>query len=401
MSKREGTGPEASMSMQNQVERPIHPPDDPRKGRRLPRQPGPEPSRWTLVWAIVLGTSVFPLGIGLMTVVGLGVVRELPSWAISYSSLLLLVLPAMGIAAVFRNRLLGFAVGFWVWPVLLFSGIPLFFPGERSGAMVSGASWLASVGGEDFERAAAQSVQRLADSLGEGSQLAVPPPEEAEPLQAFLRPLFDEEDGAGLEEKVFLPYEGSDRERKVAVILEGPNGQSEEVWMLFDTGATMTTVHPDVLRRLGVSNGPSNPVMRFQTANGERRDSVALLDTVWMAGLGVDGVSVASCESCATEGSVGLLGLNVSGQFQVTLDPARRVIVLIPNSATPDRQIDVSPWLELEGTFRELGGWPGGSGCGPGEHGCTSHSGRSIGRLMRWGRVHRKRRSHSLRRLSA
>ena len=289
-----------------------------------------------------------------MTLVGLGVIRELPSWAISYSSLLLLVLPSMGIAAVFKNRLLGFAVAFWVWPVLLFSGIPLFFPGERSGAMVSGAAWLASVGGEDLERAAAQSVQRLADSLGEGSQLAVAPPEEAEPLQAFLRPLFEEED-RGMEEKVYLPYEGSDRERKVSVILEGPNGQTEEVWMLFDTGATMTTVHPEVLERLGVPNTPSNPVMRFQTANGERRDAVALLETVWMAGLGVEGVSVASCVSCATEGSVGLLGLNVSGQFQVTLDPSRRVIVLVPNSATPDRQIDVSPWLELEGTFRSWG----------------------------------------------
>ena len=117
----------------------------------------------------------------------------------------------------------------------------------------------------------------------------------------------------------------------------------------------MTTVHPDVLERLGLPVRPSNPVMRFQTANGERQDSVTVLEKVWMAGLGVEGVSVASCTSCATEGSVGLLGLNVSGQFQVTLDPARRVIVLVPNTATPDRQIDVSPWLELEGHFRSWG----------------------------------------------
>jgi hypothetical protein len=49
------------------------------------------------------------------------------------------------------------------------------------------------------------------------------------------------------------------------------------------------------------------------------------------------------------------LGLNVSGQFQVTLDPARRVIVLVPNTATPDRQIDVSPWVDLDGHFRSWG----------------------------------------------
>jgi hypothetical protein len=218
--------------------------------------------------------------------------------------------------------------------------------------LVSGAAWLASIGGSDLERRAAFSAQRLAASLGEGSRLATKPPDQAEVVEAFLRPIFKEEGADSDGERVYLPYEGSDRERKVSVILEGTDGRTEEVWMLFDTGATLTTVHPDVLERLGVLPDSSNPVMRFQTANGERKDSVALLDGVWMAGLGVEGVSVASCISCATDGTSGLLGLNVSGQFQVTLDPAKRVIILVPNSMPPDRQIDVSPWVDLDGRFR-------------------------------------------------
>jgi hypothetical protein len=36
----------------------------------------------------------------------------------------------------------------------------------------------------------------------------------------------------------------------------------------------------------------------------------------------------------------------------VTLDPARRVIILVPNQAVPDRHIDVSPWVDLDGNFR-------------------------------------------------
>lgn len=287
-----------------------------------------------------------------MTLTGLGVIRELPNWAISSSSLLLILLPTMGIAALFKNRLFGFALALWIWPPALFAGLPLYFPGERGDAMVSGAAWLASIGGTQLEIRAAHSVQRLADAFGDGTQLASLPAEEAESVQAFMHPIFKDDGSDPMGEQVFLPYEGSDRERKVAVTLEGPNGQTEDVWMLFDTGATLTTVHPDVLRRLGVEPTASNPIMRFQTANGERKDAVTLLHRVWMSGLGVEGVSVAACTTCATEGTVGLLGLNVSGQFQVTLDPTRRVIILVPNQAVPDRQIDVSPWVELDGNFR-------------------------------------------------
>jgi hypothetical protein len=352
MSNREGTGPEASMSIQYQVERSKTPPDSPFKQAHPSRKGRQDPSPWNVLWAIILGMSMIPLGMALMAMTGLGIIRELPNWAISSSSLLLIILPTMGIAALFKNRLLGFSVALWIWPTSLFLGLPLYFPGERGDAMVSGAAWLASVGGSNLEQRAAQSARRFADSLGEGTVLGTRPPDEAEVVQAFVHPIFKDDGSDPMGEQVFLPYEGSDRERKVAVTLEGANGQTEDVWMLFDTGATLTTVHPDVLRRLGALPDSSNPVMSFQTANGTRKDSVALLNRVWMAGLGVEGVSVASCVQCATDGTVGLLGLNVSGQFQVTLDPSRRVIILVPNEAVPDRQIDVSPWVDLDGNFR-------------------------------------------------
>lgn len=340
------------MSIQYQVERSKTPPEPFSNQAPAPRKGGVDPSSWNRLWAVLLGTSLLPLGLILMALTGLGVIRELPNWAISSSSLLLILLPTMGIAALFKNRLFGFALALWIWPTSLFVGLPLYFPGERGDAMVSGAAWLASIGGTNLELRAARSVQRLADALGEGTELASLPAKNAESVQAFLHPIFRDDGSDPMGEQVFLPYEGSDRERKVAVTLEGPNGQTEEVWMLFDTGATLTTVHPDVLRRLGAEPTASNPIMRFQTANGERKDSVSLLDRVWMSGLGVEGVSVASCTRCATGGTVGLLGLNVSGQFQVTLDPARRVIILVPNNAVPDRQIDVSPWVDLDGNFR-------------------------------------------------
>ena len=43
----------------------------------------------------------------------------------------------------------------------------------------------------------------------------------------------------------------------------------------------------------------------------------------------------------------------MTGQFQVTLDSKRQVIALVPHETASDRQIDVSPWVELRGVFEK------------------------------------------------
>ena len=53
--------------------------------------------------------------------------------------------------------------------------------------------------------------------------------------------------------------------------------------------------------------------------------------------------------ACASEDSAGLLGLNVSGQFTVTVDPDLHELTLKPRTGDPDRQLDMSKWLEIEG----------------------------------------------------
>jgi len=77
---------------------------------------------------------------------------------------------------------------------------------------------------------------------------------------------------------------------------------------------------------------------------------VVLLDRVWIGGMPVEGVSVAACDPCATDNTVGLLGLNVSGMFHITLDPERQEIVLQTRGDLPNRLPDVAPWVELRGT---------------------------------------------------
>ena len=265
----------------------------------------------------------------------------------STAVLFLVYLPCLGVASLFPRRGLGLGVALWTWPLLLLAGLPLYFPGERSDALRSGVAQLSSLGGESFQLRCNELAQKITTWMGEES------PGELPPEQAVLR-----EEPTDLlpprrrptEDAASLPYEGDSQQRRVPVVLEGPDG-SLETWMLFDTGATLTTLSPSVLEEIGIRATPEAPILEFLTANGRREDPVVLVERIWLAGLPVEGVTVAACEACATSGTSGLLGLNVSGLFQVTLDPQRMEIGLEPRLDEPDRQTDISPWLKLGGTF--------------------------------------------------
>jgi hypothetical protein len=78
---------------------------------------------------------------------------------------------------------------------------------------------------------------------------------------------------------------------------------------------------------------------------------------VWLGEALLEWVTIAVCEPCAGMGSSGLLGLNVTGQFQVELDHDDRSIVLTPAQRFGNRALDVGQWLELSARMRA---WPDG-----------------------------------------
>jgi len=121
-----------------------------------------------------------------------------------------------------------------------------------------------------------------------------------------------------------------------------------EVPMMFDTGATVTTLDTATLTRLGVRVPSDAPEITMHTANGDRIAKLVLMEHVWIGGLGVEGVTVGVCDACADDKSRGLLGLNVSSQFLVTLDTVRKEVVLQGREGAADRLIDVGPWLKVE-----------------------------------------------------
>lgn len=158
---------------------------------------------------------------------------------------------------------------------------------------------------------------------------------------------------AEADEAVVLAYRGDGRELDVEVALDGPD-YGDRFRMIFDTGASFTTVTPEALAEIDVAIPSDAPRVTLNTAGGQIRAPLVLLDAVWMGDVPVEWVTVAACPSCTAPGRAGLLGLNVSSQFRVEIDHDRRRIHLEPSPG--DRRHDVRPWLELRARGVNHGG---------------------------------------------
>ncbi len=316
-----------------------------------------------LLRGLAVLSGLLPASAALAAMVGLGVVREGQPWVISAASVGVALLPVAGLAGLLRFRPEALALALWTWPLALLLGLPLYFPGERAGALSTGYMWLGALGGERGAAAGAAVGAQVAALLGSERLSGSPParsitpesvdapgPVDVPEVGPVAAPSGPESIGAsGLSgDEVVLPYEGEGRSLRIPVGFERGDGEAEELWMLFDTGATFTTLDRASLRRLGVQVPRDAPEVTLQTAGGSRAARLVLLDRIWLGGFPVDGVTVAVCEPCASEGVAGLLGLNVSGQLQVTLDHDRGEMVLKPRSSGADRHLDIDQWLAVD-----------------------------------------------------
>jgi predicted aspartyl protease len=297
-------------------------------------------SRSVAIVLFLLG--LVPVGACLATWVGLGVLRGLPGPEIVGLAVAITGIPIAGIWALGGQQLSGLVAGMWAWPALLLFAVPGYFPGELDPAMSTGLSLLASPAGAGAARATAD---KLADRV---AQLA-----SAAPHVDGLAPLPDavvaqRECPPAMvlgDDQVALPYEGQGH----SMIIPAQFGDSE-LPMLFDTGASFTTLDSRTLKSLGLRVAPDAPVVTLHTANGDRTARLVIAPTVWVGGLPVEGVTIALCEECADDRVRGLLGLNVSGQFLVTIDTAGQQVLFQPRAGKPDRVADVQPWLETRAT---------------------------------------------------
>lgn len=298
-------------------------------------------------------TAVPLLTLAALALAGVAAVRHPEPVPVALATTCLLALPVLGFTSLLPSRRAGLLLGANLWPVLLLMGLPLYFPGERGDAIDTGLALLGLPLGADLTADQRRAVADTIDTLLVEPQARQPSPKAAPLVEAPLPPSRLDDKA----EQVALPYEGRGHSLLIPVTLEGPGGTIIETEMLFDTGATYTTLDQSTLRSLGYRVPSSAPTITFQTANGESTSKLAILDRLWLGGFEVPGATVAVCDSCTSGGEhAGLLGLNVSSRFLITLDTARREVILEPR---PDlrNHLDVRPWLDLHGRGAT---WPDG-----------------------------------------
>ena len=297
----------------------------------------------TAIFLFSLAVPLCTLGIGLL--LGVGLIRKLPMWwivGLSFGGVLIPPL-ALSISSAFRSQLVG--LGYCVWPLLIVYCFPMYFPGERRTAMTSG---LAMFG---ISSVVSSTIDKRFPAGKKGR----------EPLPLANVPdvkIYDEVLPDLPDNVSSVPFEGTGASMAVPLTIALNEEEEEDIWMLFDTGASLTTLDQATLVSLGVTIPPDAPEITMQTANGERKARLVLLDNVWFAGMEVGTITVAVCDACADEKKAGLLGLNVTSRFLVTVDSHRKELLLKPRTPSEiNLTHEIRPWLHVAATATQ---WPGG-----------------------------------------
>lgn len=97
----------------------------------------------------------------------------------------------------------------------------------------------------------------------------------------------------------------------------------EETTLIFDTGASITTLDRLLIERLGVPIDEEQTITAI-TASGRVRFATAVIDEVTLAGRQVEHLTVAVCEGCGGDAFGGLLGLDLQAGLGIELQLRER-----------------------------------------------------------------------------
>ncbi len=306
-----------------------------------------------------------PLALATVSLTGLGLLHGLPTGLALTVAITLAFLPTLGLGAIGPQapaKLRAWSA--WVWCLLVLLALPLYFPGERGPATREGTRHLIGWLGTSRAEALAGALEGAVGILGRDPRPLNPSiantsteGPKTTPLQPVPSPApaltrsENEADGS-----VRIPYLGDKNSLRIEADIDGPE-IGERFTLLFDTGATFTTLNRASLDAIGLSIPPDAPRVTLQTANGRLETELVLVDAVWLGDSPVEWVTIAVCDSCVSPPAVGLLGLNVSQRFQVSLDHNRREISLERRTIGDDRSLDIRNWLQIRS--RATAHWDG------------------------------------------
>ena len=320
------------------------------------------------ILAYVAGTMA--AAIATLALVGAGMLRQGPVWLVALAAVALVFLPARALSTpVSREKDRSPAApgtALFLWSIAMLIAFPLYFPKERGPALSLGFAavepWsdgrLKIEWAKDIDEwlPAIEGTRDVPEEAAKEAAPKPPPVQEASPKRPLTPAPAPPPAQTVPGDQVTLPTEGRRGSLRIPVTVEGPRRQVETT-MIFDTGATITTLDRATLRKIGVRIPDDAPTMNVHTAAGPRQTRVVLLERLWVGGLEVEGISISVCDACATDEAVGLLGLNVSERFLVTVDGAREELVLAPRKGATNRAVDVTPWVDLQA---EATRWPDG-----------------------------------------
>lgn len=109
---------------------------------------------------------------------------------------------------------------------------------------------------------------------------------------------------------------------------------SKDVYFVFDTGAATVTLTPEFARAVKLMPGRRARKIKMMTANGPAVGRVGKIPALRFGGASVEDVTFVTCGACGKEDAglgapvVGLLGMNVLGDYAITLDESIGVVEL-------------------------------------------------------------------------
>lgn len=153
-----------------------------------------------------------------------------------------------------------------------------------------------------------------------------------------------------LDGDIVIPFTEQGAAIFLSVELEGADGRTKQLDYLFDTGASYTTITSETARELGIEVPDDAPSLEFNTASGLRESRMVHLPALHLGDVRIPGLLVSVCDSCATERTGGLLGLNVMREFLVQMDYQGNRMRLLPriHEGRPNRAYDIAPVLDMQ-----------------------------------------------------
>jgi hypothetical protein len=145
-----------------------------------------------------------------------------------------------------------------------------------------------------------------------------------------------------------LPFDEQGTAILTDVVLEG---ESEEIaaTYLFDTGASFTTISNATAGLLDIEVPDDAPTLKFNTASGPHESRMVYLPALRLRDVRIPGLLVSVCDTCASDRTEGLLGLNVMREFYVQMDYKNHRMTLLPRirRGRPNRAYDIEPVVDL------------------------------------------------------